>query len=206
MQREEKGLDREARPPKKFRDWHLELRGAGHDDDQALRGHWKFLRDETIRAKGHPTTVFISAEVWALRIPPPRRRLETHGPPVVPPRADLRASGVWQQLLADLTGLGKPYAREWLEKLVPVALEARDDHRPDVLTLEAADQFYAAWVADYYGPLVEQLGRERALTVQVRAPGPDPPAPFAALEQQEDERHRTTAEVLQLVREVAGGT
>lgn len=210
VQREEEGFQREGRAPKGFRDWHLEFRRVGHQDDQALRGHRGFLRDTSIRRPRHPTGVFIHPEVWPLRIPPPEKRVmytARPGEPVeVYPPAPAAGPGAadWDGMLGTLREEGKTYALSWLQRLLPVALEGA------ALTLQAPDELFLAWVQDHYGELLVRLGRERSLLVQLRTPGPAPPVPaggtLAEEMHAEDERHRLAGEVLQLVREAVGGS
>lgn len=209
MQREEVGLPREARAPKGFRTWHLEFRGAGHQDEQALRGHRDFLWDTSIRRPGHPTGVFIHPEVWPLRIPPPglpsepRARAGAFAPPPTGPAPEPRAAAEWAVMIATLREEGKTYAVSWLERLVPVALTDGE------LTLESPDEFFLGWVREHYGELLVRLGRERSLTVQLRTPGPAPPVPAGgALAEQVhvDERPATAAEGLRVVRDAVGGS
>lgn len=172
---------REARPPKGFSEWAQEARSAGHADEQLLEGYSRhFLGDPTIRAKGHPTSVWIHPEVWSIRIPPPlarpvpEERWSVEGPR---PASDPRAKVAWAGLLGDVSGLGKLYALQWLERMVPVALEGA------LLTLAVPDRFFRDWTVDTYGGFVAHLAAEREFQVQlVVAAGPAPPGGWRGVE------------------------
>lgn len=134
----------------------------------------------------------------------PPAEVERHGPGALPrPAAHPGAALDWDAMLGALREEGKTYALSWLQRLVPVAREGF------VLTLQAPDEHFLAWVQDHYGELLVRLGRERSLTVQLRTPGPAPPVPAGATVaeqmQAEDERHATMREVLQVVRDAAVG-
>lgn len=68
LNRQRHGLEREARRSKGFREW---AGPALFDPGPAAieRTHTQFLQDRSIRAPGHPTSVFISKGIWEARRP-----------------------------------------------------------------------------------------------------------------------------------------
>lgn len=76
-ERERHGFARELLRPMGFNDWHDRARGEGFAPSELIDAYGDYLRDETIRAVGHPTAVFITGDVWRVRarVPPARARL-----------------------------------------------------------------------------------------------------------------------------------
>lgn len=75
-ERERHGFARELLRPMGFNDWHDRARGEHFSPTELIDAYVDYLRDETIRAVGHPTAVFITEGVWRVRtrVPPARAR------------------------------------------------------------------------------------------------------------------------------------
>ncbi len=118
-ERETAGLAREKAPPKGFAAWVAKLPRVPPED--YAEGIRRFLRDGKIKAKGHPTAVMITGDVFATRLP---RRQSTAPPP--PPCAacgkpagngliwDVSLCGVHQAQVLDERPTSEADVRAWL--------------------------------------------------------------------------------------------
>jgi hypothetical protein len=78
--RVEAGLSQEPKRPKRFDAWATSKQVRQTSLDAIRSAYATYARDGTIRAKGHPTAVFIEPGVWDTRLP----RVEETGPPPAP--------------------------------------------------------------------------------------------------------------------------
>jgi hypothetical protein len=68
------GATRELLRPSGFTSWVGTATAAGYTVSEIVAGYRLYLGDATIKAKGHPTAVFITGDIWRvrMRVPPAR--------------------------------------------------------------------------------------------------------------------------------------